>query len=418
MRRRRAPIFMLAGLTILQVSGIVAAQGTEPPPPAPSEPADVFARAAAAIPKCVEFLLSVQEGDPKAEWPYEGVYRVGGKIPIGYRIGGTSIVSIALIRAPAFDTDSARRDAVARAAGFVIAGLDDPLMNPDYDGGYDVRGWGYTYALDFLLTLKSSGADKALNEEARAKIDDKIRWCIDAIQRTEIAEVGGWNYARVKGKNNVSPPSPFMTGPTVQALFEAGRQGFTVDGAVIERGLAALERGRSPTGSVSYSGDAAKRPEPVPGSVGRMLVTELTLLRAGRSDLSRVRGALDAFLVHWEWLDARRAQPGTHVPPYGVAPYYFCYAHLQAAEAIEALPKRDREEYRRKLYQKLFSVQLDNGSWNDRVFKRTANYGTAQALLCLLAPTFPEPARWETPTSPARPAPSAGAPGVGATKSE
>lgn len=420
MSRRRVRLPILLGLTILQFPGLTFAQQDEPTAPvARPAPADLLARAEAAIPRCVEYLLSVQEGEDKAEWPYEGVYRVGGRIPVGYRIGGTSIVSVALIRAPGFETDAARRDAIARATKFVIETLDDPLMKPDYDGGYDVRGWGYTYALDLLLTLKSAGADQAVAEEARAKIDDKIRWCIDAIQRTEIARVGGWNYARATGKDKVSPPSPFMTGPTVQSLFEARRQGFAVDAAVVERGLAALERGRSPSGSISYSGDAARRPEPVPGSVGRMLVSELTLLRAGRSDVSRVRGALDAFLVHWDWLDARRAKTGTHTGPYAIAPYYFYYAHLQAAEAIETLPKGDRAEYRRKLYEKLFSVQLDNGSWNDRVFERTANYGTAQALLCMLAPTLPKPAGWESPAAPtgAAPAPAPG-PEPDAGKSE
>src|SRR5262245_32574669 len=41
-----------------------------------------------AIKKCVEILLKLQEGDNKAEWPYEGVYRVAGTIPWGYRVGG------------------------------------------------------------------------------------------------------------------------------------------------------------------------------------------------------------------------------------------------------------------------------------------------------------------------------------------
>jgi hypothetical protein len=202
-----------------------------------------------------------------------------------------------------------------------------------------------------------------------------------------------------------------MTGPTLQALFEARAQGFEVDGEVVERGLRTLERARSATGSVSYSGDAARRAEPVPGSVGRMLVSEITLTLAGRSDVSRVRGALDAFLVHWEWLEARRAKPGTHAAPYGVAPYYFYYAHEQAARAIEMLPRRDRAEYRRRLHDRLFSVRLENGSWNDRVFDRTANYGTSQALLCLLGPHLPAPAKWsgrvgppsETSPSPAEP---------------
>jgi hypothetical protein len=285
---------------------------------------------------------------------------------------------------------------MVRAVKFVEDHLDDPLMNPDYDGGYDVRGWGYTYALQMMLTLKSTGAAEKLPEDLRARLDERIRWCIKAIQETEIAEAGGWNYARGRGKAAVSPPSPFMTGPTLQALFEAKKQGFEVDAAVVERGLKSLERGRAATGSISYSGDAAKRPEAVPGSVGRMLVSEITLMLAGRSDVSRVRGALDAFLVHWEWLDARRAKTGTHEGPYAIAPYYFYYAHQQAAQAIEMLPTGDRAEYRRRLYDKLFSVQLENGTWNDRVFDRTANYGTSQALLCFLAPKLPGSAGWTT----------------------
>lgn len=371
---------------------------------APAKPIDQIP---SAITRCVEFLLSAQEAhglakdakpespDQVAEWPYEGVYRVGGKIPIGYRIGGTSIASVALLLAPDYATDGARKQAVLRAVKFVTASLHDKLMNPDYEGGYDVRGWGYTYALSFLLTLKSTGAISDLPDDLKQSVEEHIKWCIDAIQRTEINEAGGWNYARQQGKNAVSPTSPFMTGPTLQAMFEAKKQGYAVDAAVVERALKGLERGRADSGSVAYASMPEKdRAEPIPGAVGRMLASEITLYLAGRSDLVRIRGALDAFLVHWEWLDKRRAKPGTHEPPYGVAPYYFYYAHSQAAQAIELLPRRDRAEYRRRLYDRLFSVRLENGTWNDRVFPRTASYGTSQALMVMLMPKLPEPARW------------------------
>jgi hypothetical protein len=359
-------------------------------------------------------LLGCQEAGPgsetKSEWPYEGVYRVGGKIPIGYRIGGTSITSTALIKAPGFGTDKARQDAVARALEFVVTQLHNGLMNPDYQGGYDVRGWGYTYALQFLLTLRSTNSTGLMPEALQPKIEEHIRWCIDAIQQTEIAKVGGWNYARGQGKETVSPPSPFMTSPTLLALFEARTQGFEVNTEVVERGLKALERARADSGSIAYSGDAqSRRPEQVPGAVGRMLASEIALFLAGRSELMRVRGALDAFLVHWEWLDKRRAQPGTHIGPYSIAPYYFYYAHQQAAQAIELLPKGDRAEYRRRLLERLFSVRLENGTWNDRIFDRTANYGTAQALMVLIMPTLPEPARWNPPAD--APAPKPDKPG-------
>lgn len=393
-----------AGVGCVSFAGSAVGQTMATPPAGSVAPDQAADPVQAAIARCIEFLVSCQEaGDgatEKAEWPYEGVYRVRGRIPIGYRIGGTSITSIALMAAPGFDRDPRRQEAVQRAVTFVLGALHEDLMNPDYQGGYDVRGWGYTYALQFLLNLKSSGAIAGLPKDQQDKVEENIRWCIDAIQATEINQVGGWNYARAQGKEAVSPPSPFMTSPTLTALFDARRQGYAVDEAVVERGLQALERGREESGSYVYSGNARpQRPEKIPGAVGRMLASEIALHLAGRSDVSRIRGALDSFLLHWDWLDKRRAKNGTHEGPYQIAPYYFYYAHAYAAQAIEFLPKADRAEYRRKLLDKLWSVRLENGTWNDRVFERTANYGTSQALLALVAPNLPEPARWKSPAS-------------------
>ena len=57
-------------------------------PPAPPDQTAIDS----AVREGIAFLISAQEGSPKAQWPYEGVYRVGGEIPVGYRIGGTGIV--------------------------------------------------------------------------------------------------------------------------------------------------------------------------------------------------------------------------------------------------------------------------------------------------------------------------------------
>ncbi|MCX5690923.1 MAG: hypothetical protein NTV94_14260, partial [Planctomycetota bacterium] len=59
---------------------------------------------AAAIDQGIDVLLKLQEpGEPAlgadaepCQWPYEGVYRVRGKIPVGYRIGGTALTVLAL----------------------------------------------------------------------------------------------------------------------------------------------------------------------------------------------------------------------------------------------------------------------------------------------------------------------------------
>lgn len=346
---------------------------------------------AAAITRGVEIIVNMQEGDTKGEWPYEGVYRERGQIPIGYRVGGTGISGMCLLHAPGYEADEARHAAVRRAAEFVIAGIDHPEMVPEHEKTYDVRGWGYTYGAWFLLTMQDR---KAVPADLKDKVDGAIRWYIEGVRRTEIPESGGWNYSMPAGPKKPNPSSPFMTAPTLTMLFEAKKQGYTVDAAMVERALNALERGRSATGSVSYAGPADRRPEATPGSVGRMLCTECALSLAGRSSPERVRGAIDAFIVHWDWLDQRRAATGTHVPPYGVAPYYFYFAHYYAGQAIELLPQRERAEYRRRLGQLLFSVRLDDGSWNDRVFPRSANYGTAMSVMALLMPQMPRPAEW------------------------
>lgn len=364
---------------------------------------DVEVDEAQAVSKALVELVGRQEGPGNLEWPYEGVYRVkpyeedfkgNRQIPYGYRVGGTAITASAILQAPGYDEDKSRQASVARAVDFVTAAIESDHMDPDYDGGYDVRGWGYIYAIDFLVRLEDA---ERIPKELKKRTRKALAWYISALEEIEIPENGGWSYSRRGPLDKASSTSPFMTGPALQALFSAKRAGHKVDKKILARALDALERGRSESGEISYSiaGEARKAPGMLPGSVGRMLVTENTLYLAGRSSLSRVRGAIDAFLVHWEWLDKRRAQNGTHIKPYGVAPYYFYYAHFYAAQAIEQLPEAERAEYRRRLTERLFDVRMEDGLWNDRVFPRTANYGTAIAVLALTMSQSTVPARME-----------------------
>lgn len=337
-----------------------------------------------AIAAGATFLVSKQEGDKNAEWPYEGVYRVNGQIPIGYRVGNTGICMMALLSASATPEPSVV-DAVRRGADFICEGTAHPLMSEkDYDAGYDVRGWGYIFGMHGLLRAKAAGV---IAEDRKAAVDAAIAWYCDALQKTEIPKAGGWNYARPGGRETAAAPSSFMTSCAIQALIEARAAGSQVDDAVLDRALSFLVKSKSETGAVQYSGEAGRRNDQTPGAVGRMLAVETTLRMAGKGDMQSLRGAVDAFITHWEWLDRRRAKRGTHEGPYAVAPYYFMFAHRYAAIAIEMLPRPERAEYRRKVNNLLFSVRAEDGTWNDRVFPRTANYGTAFAMLALTEPS-------------------------------
>ena len=362
-----------------------------------------------AIAAGVQVLLKLQEAPsqepdaPKAQWPYEGVYRVGGKIPVGYRVGGTAIVILALAQAPGLAEDAPRKEAIARGLKYLCEAITEPDMSTEnYDGNYDVRIWGDIEGTLCLCRLKRLNL---LSTEQLAAANPAIDFYLDGIIKLEMPKTGGWNYARPAGRETAGSPASFVTGAALQALFEAAAAGYKVESAVIERGLSVLEKARAASGSIVYSGEAGGRESTsngVPGAVGRMTLAESTLVLAGRSSQAMVRGSVDAFIVHWEWLDKRRAKTGTHVAPYMVAPYYFMFAHHYAAQAIELLPKSERVEYRRRVNDLLLSVRQEDGSWNDRVFPRSAGYGTAMAMLALMQPGLETPA-WNPHPPPAAP---------------
>lgn len=330
------------------------------------------------------------------EWPYQGVYRESEDVsPIGYRVGGTAICAWALCESPQYAQSKDAQAAVERGVGFILELLEHERMSEDFIGGYDVRGWGHTYALQLFLALR---AKQALPKKHAAAVERAIPALVKLLEVTEIVDTGGWNYSRRGGGKAQAPASPFMTAPTLLALYQARAQGEKVDAKVVERALTALESCRNEQGVIPYT-TAGGRDE-WPGAIGRTPVTEVALLLAGRSDVARVRTALENFFEHWEWLEKRRKGTGTHVPPYGIAPYYFFYAHTYAALAIEALPESERPALRTRLYERLFQVREPSGGWNDRVFERSENYGTAMALLAFLAPGIEPAPAWPDASAP------------------
>jgi hypothetical protein len=351
---------------------------------------------AAAVRRGCELLLAAQEGEGRREWPYEGVYRVQepgadeAVIPIGYRIGGTSIVCLALLAAPGYaEADQAeRRAALARGVEFVLEALAHPLMEPARVADYDVRGWGFVYALALFAELERRDAIPEAHSKA---VSEAIPELVHALEETALEKSGGWNYA---GRDT---PAPFMTAPALQALSAARAGGHEVSKRVLEEALDSLERGRSESGSIAYSTpkkarakvgeDALDFMDKLPGSMGRMLAVESTLELFGRGDPERLACAVRAFFTHWDELEKRRRKGGTHLEPYGVAPYYVLYAHLHAAQAIERLADAaEREAWRAELHARLARIQEPGGGWNDRVFPRSSSFGTAMGMLALLEP--------------------------------
>jgi len=326
---------------------------------------------------------SMEEKDVREEWPYEGVYREKGRIPPGYRVGGTSIAGWALIESPQYAASEEVQDAVDRACAFVLRALDEPRMDIGFSGGYDVRGWGHTYALQFLLEMRKRDI---VPEGTERDVDKRIRWLVKALLETQIKGTGGWNYGR---RGPRPEASPFMTAPTIIALWEARRQGEKVPQRDLDKALDSLERCRTEEGVIAYnSGGGMPK---LPGSIARAPVTESVLYAADRASMEEIESSIESFFEHWNELEVRRKQTGTHVPPYGVAPYYFYYGHYYASVAIEMLPEKARSRWRTKYRETLISVREDSGGWNDRVFPRSEAFGTSMALLSMLEPGRPRP---------------------------
>lgn len=327
-------------------------------------------------------LVALQEED--GAWPYEGVYRVEGEIPIGYRVGGTAVAATALLYAAAPTMPEARR-ALERSASFVLEGVRHPLLQPSVRDAYDVRVWGQAYALDFLCRLRAAEPSERLVRDVEAAIPPLVRALLE-----EELPGGGWNYAGRRAQGS------FVTAPVVQALLWARAAGAAVPEEIFTRARRVLEASRADDGAFLYAGSFAadgprRTPDGAAGSSARSALCEATLRLLGGGSEAAVRGALEAFHRHWGELEKRRRQTGTHEGPYAIAPYYFYFGHRYAAQAIGFLPEAARPPERRRLRETILRTRDPDDTWNDRVFPRSRAYGTAMAILALAEDRVPAP---------------------------
>lgn len=336
---------------------------------------------AALIERAAGRLIEIQEAD--GAWPYEGVYRVNRQIPVGYRIGGTAIVCMALLDAPLQDRTQADAS-IRRGVQLILSELEHPLMAVSLENTYDVRVWGHIYGLEALVRLKASGRFGDLEEKMQAWIERLLPILVE-----EQLPDGGWNYA------SRNQHAPFVTAPALQALLIARANGMKVDAAVFEHGVEALLGSRGANGAFSYSGKTSVTGggEKLPGSIARNPISEATLLMLDKGNVQQLQTAIDAFYEHWNELEKRRKKTGTHVPPYGVAPYYFYYGHRYLAQSIELLPADSRAQEYERFEAVLRKTMDEDFTWNDRVFDRSRAFGTAMSILALSRAAVPLPTK-------------------------
>ncbi|MHC5111176.1 MAG: prenyltransferase/squalene oxidase repeat-containing protein [Planctomycetota bacterium] len=340
----------------------------------------------------VDELIGMQQED--GAWPYEGVYRVQRQIPVGYQVGGTALAAQALIHASTKENHKANA-AINKALTFVIKNLGHRLMAPSQEDKYDVRVWGHACALECLCQIKLSqrlSHDKKKANGTTNQARNIDAW-ITALTRTLVTQEikgGGWNYA------NQRYPATFVTAPVMQALLWARKAGEEVPDETLERGIEVLLRLKTGEGAFHYSGSrstAARKNAraTIPGSAARSALCEATLRMLGKSSPEDTRAAVANFFTHWDELEKRRKKTGTHVPPYGIAPYYFYFGHRYTAQAIQFLSPDDKQRFLLEMRSVLLKTRDPDGTWNDRIFPRSSNYGTAMAIMALLEDKMPAP---------------------------
>lgn len=372
---------------ILLISFQDAASESRPAAPASRPAPSLESMTAAGI-------QQILAGEDNGCWTYEGVYRTDGEIPLGYRVGGTSIVCTALLYC-AGEKDAKAAAAIERGVHFILEHLDDPLLAPSTVDTYDVRIWGQACALELFSHLKLKnrlGANAAKIRQWMPKLVSTLT--------TEEIEGGGWNYAHRK------TGATFVTAPVAQSLMFARAAGEKIPDKLFTNARAFLESCRLESGAFVYDArlfiNTKKKPDlkaieqvdrtaKLPGAIGRTPVSEATLQLLGAGDVKKIEKSLASFYEYWDELEKRRKKTGTHVGTYGIAPYYFYYAHRFASLAIEMLPADARAPHRAKLLELLLRTRDEDGTWNDRHFPRSRCYGTAMALLALLGERQPIP---------------------------
>lgn len=173
----------------------------------------------------------------------------------------------------------------------------------------------------------------------------------------------------------------FATGAVLQEMLAAKSAGATVPIEVVDRAAAALLRARYENGAFVYGGAASGgRPTGLKDASGRMPVCEGSLLLAGRSDLDKVRFALQNFWDQMAHLEGVRRNDFHSDGELGG--FFFFHSVFHASEVARLLPETERPAQWERFRALLQQIPELDGSFLDS-HELGRSYGTAMALLVL-----------------------------------
>ncbi|MCU0864106.1 MAG: hypothetical protein MUC36_09955 [Planctomycetes bacterium] len=308
----------------------------------------------------VEFLLAQQRDDGGftdaryAYWP-------SSEITPNVWVAITAIACTAL-----FEHRSAHPDLHARIDRALARG-EAYLLEPEHlNRGANEDCYSDAYRLMYFARAANAG-DEATRQRAIAQMNIIVE---AARQRQQPSGFFAHEYANA-----------FATGAVLQELLAAKAAGATVPTEMTDKAAQALLSARLQNGTYTYGGSAREGDATkLKDSAGRMPVCEGTLLQLGRSDLDKVRFALQNFWDHMQNLEGVRRNDFHSDGELGG--FFFFHSLFHASETVRLLPEAERTPHWQRFQELLQRIPELDGSFLDS-HELGRSYGTAMALLTL-----------------------------------
>ncbi|MEW6744845.1 MAG: hypothetical protein AB1486_18985 [Planctomycetota bacterium] len=390
MMNKRTPT-LRGFLAPLLALGLVAPQSSGTPGDA-SELEPLPTAASAARPDvaklmrdAVQWLVSNQ--NPNGSWGSHHSPRpieVMASVPGGheaFRVATTALCVIAL-------EDSPYRPTEAQAAA--ARGLDYLLDNYNVKrpNGFEFYNtWAIGYTLQCFGEWLGRKPDDPRAERIRAAVEHLIRKA-DIYQTPQ----GGWGYLDFEAQT-FKPSWAYMSFTTATMLVGLARvrdQGIEIPAHILDKGMRAIERSRTPEGNYLYGDYLRYRPRmginQDKGSACRTPLCQYTMQLYGHEvSLAERRRALDDLLVNttdFQRIASRRPIP--HESWYQISGYFYLYGHAYAAYVLEQMPEEDQQRLWPAMVDALTHCHQPDGSfWDYPLYSYHKPYGTAFALMTL-----------------------------------
>ncbi len=382
----------MTGVAIAILTALYA--GSTVPAATPDDPTAAEVRG--AMDRGADFLLKSQNADGSWGGPGGAIYTFTGPVwpnPETHRAWQVATTGLCCLALAEVGDSAEEKQALDRGLDYLVANAAVDRPN-EWD---TMNNWAYIYGLQAV-----AGAyvhPQYANSDRRTALRAAGQTMIEKLAYHQSIN-GGWGYLEFDVPRTRRPQwaTSFMTASAVIALSEARRAGFTVDDAVVNRAVKAIEHCRLPNGAYTYSVPAIPSPrtlewiDQVKGSLGRIQVCHAALLAWGRElPAERLSTGLDHLFSKHRFLDIARNRPIPHETFYYNSGYFYYYGHYYAAMVVEQLPPGQQARFWPKLQREIIKTQQKDGSmWDYDMHDYHKPYGVAYGLMALHRSLPPE----------------------------